>query len=104
MEDVANGERPQAHDLPTPVGYALTVRELLTLPSLTGSKLIAGAGGLEQIVLRVNVIEVPDILPWVKPHELLITTGFPLRHADSGQPFDPAALVELIEGLAQRGA
>ncbi|KXX59187.1 CdaR family transcriptional regulator [Rhodococcus sp. LB1] len=104
MEDVANGERPQAHDLPTLVGYELTVRELLTLPSLTGSKLIAGAGGLEQIVLRVNVIEVPDILPWVKPNELLITTGFPLRHADSGQPFDPAALVELIEGLAQRGA
>ncbi|MFC7448071.1 PucR family transcriptional regulator [Rhodococcus daqingensis] len=104
MDDVANGERPQARDLPAPAGYVLTVRELLTLPSLAGSKLIAGAGGLEQIVRRVNVIEVPDILPWVKPNELLVTTGFPLRDAESGQPFDAPALVELIEGLAHRGA
>ncbi|BAH51044.1 PucR family transcriptional regulator [Rhodococcus opacus] len=92
-----------AVDLPAPAGYALTIRELLTLPSLAGSKLIAGAGGLEQMVLRVNVMEVPDILPWVKPNELLITTGFPLRHADSGEPFDTGALVELVEGLARRG-
>ncbi|OUS96459.1 PucR family transcriptional regulator [Rhodococcus sp. NCIMB 12038] len=93
-----------AVDLPSPAGYALTIREALTLPSLAGSTLLAGAGGLEQSVLRVNVIEVPDILPWVKPNELLITTGFPLRHADSGEPFDPRALVELVEGLARCGA
>ena len=68
-----------AVDLPSPAGYALTIREALTLPSLAGSTLLAGADGLEQTVLRVNVIEVPDILPWVKPNELLITTGFPLR-------------------------
>ncbi|MBV6762254.1 PucR family transcriptional regulator [Rhodococcus opacus] len=93
-----------AVDLPSPAGYALTIREALTLPSLAGSTLLAGAGGLDQTVLRVNVIEVPDILPWVKPNELLITTGFPLRHADSGEPFDPLALVELVEGLARCGA
>ena len=28
-------------------------------------------------------MEVPDILPWVKPHELLLTTGFPLRAAST---------------------
>ncbi|MFC9554922.1 PucR family transcriptional regulator [Rhodococcus sp. NPDC056960] len=100
----ASKEYSRERGLQAPAGYALTIRELLTLPSLAGSQLIAGARGLEQIVLRVNVIEVPDILPWVKPNELLLTTGFPLRHADSGEPFDPGALVELIEGLAQRGA
>jgi PucR family transcriptional regulator, purine catabolism regulatory protein len=45
---------------------------------------------------RLNVMEVPDILPWVKPQELLLTTGYPLRE-------DPAALVSLIAGLDERG-
>lgn len=104
MEDVANVDRSQARDLPARIGSALAVRELITLPSLAGSTLVAGAGGLDQIVSRVNVIEVPDILPWVKPNELLLTTGFPIRFADSSQPFDPRALVDLVEGLARCGA
>jgi len=102
MGDVANFTDPQARDLPARIGYALAVRELITLPSLAGSTLVAGAGGLDRIVSRVNVIEVPDILPWVKSNELLLTTGFPIRFADSGQPFHPRALVDLIEGLARR--
>jgi purine catabolism regulator len=64
MEDVVNIADSQARDLPARIGYALAVRELITL---AGSTLLAGAGGLDQIVARVNVIEVPDILPWVKP-------------------------------------
>jgi purine catabolism regulator len=78
----------------------MKVRELLDLPSLAGSQVLAGGGGLDKLVNRINVIEVPDILPWVKPNELLLTTGFPLRHADTGRPFEAAALVELVEGLA----
>ncbi|MFE7416913.1 hypothetical protein [Rhodococcus sp. NPDC057529] len=39
-----------------------------------------------------------DILRWVKPDELLISTGFLLRHADSVEPLNPLALVELVEG------
>ncbi|MDQ2721840.1 MAG: PucR family transcriptional regulator ligand-binding domain-containing protein [Actinomycetota bacterium] len=104
MEEVAKVTGPEARDLPAQIGYALAVRELLTLPSLADSTLLAGSGGLDKIVSRVNVIEVPDILPWVKPNELLLTTGFPIRFADSGQPFEPKALVDLIEGLARCGA
>ena len=84
MESLANVPEAQARDLPAGSGYALTVRDLLTLPSLAGSELVAGAGGLDEIVRWVNVMEVPDILPWVKPNELLLTTGFPLRHAGGG--------------------
>ncbi len=104
MNETVGDLTPRTRALSTPASYALTVEELLALPSLTGSKLIAGKGGLEKIVRRVNVIEVPDILPWVKPNELLVTTGFPLRHADSGRPFDAHSLVELVEGLSERGA
>lgn len=48
------------------------------------------------MVQRLNVMEVPDILPWVKPHELLLTTGYPLRH-------NPDALVGLVADLDARG-
>lgn len=104
MESVANVPGPQARDLPAGSGYALTVRDLMTLPSLAGSELVAGAGGLDQIVRWVNVMEVPDILPWVKPNELLLTTGFPLRYASGGPSLDPNALADLVDGLAERGA
>ncbi|CCQ15672.1 putative CdaR family transcriptional regulator [Rhodococcus sp. AW25M09] len=104
MDDMVGPPRPLTRDLPASASYALTVSELLALPSLAGSSLVAGERGLEKIVRRVNVIEVPDILPWVKQNELLLTTGFPLRHADSGRPFGAGALVELVEGLAERGA
>src|SRR5664279_178704 len=103
MESLAKDPRTQARDLPGGGGYALTVRELLTMPSLAGSELAAGAGGLDQIVRWVNVMEVPDILPWVKPNELLLTTGFPLRHTGDGPAFDPRALVDLVDGLAAHG-
>ena len=58
--------------------------------------MLAGASGLDRVVSRLNVMEVPDILPWVKPHELLLTTGYPLRD-------DPDALVRLIGELDDRG-
>src|SRR6478752_9424881 len=67
----------------------LRVREVLAVPTLAGARVLAGAGGLDRVVHRLNVMEVPDILPWVKPHELLLTTGFPLRHA--GAPADPTS-------------
>ncbi|NMH96891.1 PucR family transcriptional regulator [Pseudonocardia sp. K10HN5] len=62
------------------------MQEVLKVDSLQGSTVLSGASGLLRMVSRLNVMEVPDILPWVKPHELLLTTGFPLLHADSVQP------------------
>ncbi len=75
---------------------ALSVREVLDLHELRGSRVLAGAAGLDRAVERVNVMEVPDILPWVKPHELLLTTGYPLRE-------DPGALARLVVDLDDRG-
>lgn len=48
-------------------------------------------------------MEVPDILPWVKPGELLLTTGFPLTRA-SGAGEDPEAqLLKLLPELDRIG-
>jgi purine catabolism regulator len=75
---------------------ALTVREVFASQVLHGSTVLAGSGGLDRAVERVNVMEVPDVLPWVKPHELLLTTGYPLRD-------DPGALARLVVDLDERG-
>ncbi len=77
--------------------------DLFALPSFAGAVLVAGKDGGEKVVTRVNVIEVPDILPWVKPDELLLTTGFPLRHADTGTVYGASELVSLVEALAEHG-
>jgi sugar diacid utilization regulator len=77
-------------------GMGLRVREVLDAPCLAQARVLAGARGLDRIVARLNVMEVPDILPWVKPHELLLTTGYPLRD-------DPDTLVELVAQLDDRG-
>lgn len=60
----------------------LTLREALrTIEPLRQSRVIAGERGLDNIVQFVNVMEVPDILQWVHPGELLVTTMYPLRDA-----------------------
>jgi purine catabolism regulator len=98
MATGAKDPPPAAQDLPTagvPLG-AVTVAEMLGVPSLAGSRLAAGGAGLHRRVERVNVMEVPDILPWVKPHEVLFTTGYALRDT-------PEDLTALLGELAERG-
>lgn len=72
------------------------LHEALGLSALRGVRVLGGASGLDRTVRYVNVMEVPDILDWVKPDELLLTTTYPLRD-------DRAAITELVPRLAQRG-
>ncbi|MCD1286872.1 MULTISPECIES: PucR family transcriptional regulator [unclassified Brevibacterium] len=79
----------------------LTVADVLELPSMREAKLIAGSAGLDKVVELSNVMEVPDILPWVKPGELLLTTAYPIRD----RPEDLAGLLETFDqhGMAAIG-
>ncbi len=70
--------------------------DVLRLPTLARANVVGGSAGLRRPVRGVNVMEVPDILEWVKPDELLLTTAYPLRD-------DPVALAALIPHLAERG-
>ena len=72
------------------------LRDALALPALRGARVLAGAAGLGRAIRYVNVMEVPDILDWVKPDELLLTTAYPLRD-------DRAELAELVPRLFDRG-
>jgi purine catabolism regulator len=76
--------------------HGLSVGEVLGVPALSGARVIAGESGLDRVVQRLNVMEVPDVLAWVKPHELLLTTGYPLRNT-------PQSLAHLIADLDERG-
>ena len=98
MVTVANDQSEKQADLPEAAAEGVTVRELLDdIPSLAGTVLLAGAPGLDRVVRGVNVMEVPDILAWTKPHELLLTTAFPLTQTTGGQQAD--VLLELITAL-----
>ena len=72
------------------------VSDVLGLPPMTQARLVAGHAGLDRVVRSVNVMEVPDILDWVKPDELLLTTAYPLRE-------DPEALEQLVPRLVVQG-
>jgi len=75
----------------------LTLREAMALVEpLKKARIVAGERGLDRIIQSVNVMEVPDILEWVHPGELLVTTMYPLRD-------DAAAIDALVPRLAERG-
>lgn len=75
---------------------AVALADVIRMPALAGSRVVAGARGLDRPVRAVNVMEVPDILAWVRPDELLLTTAYPLRD-------DPSALAALVPRLAATG-
>ena len=85
-----------ANDAPAAMIDSVSLRAALALPALSGARVLAGAAGLGRAIRYVNVMEVPDILDWVKPDELLLTTAYPLRD-------DRAQLAELVPRLADRG-
>jgi purine catabolism regulator len=72
------------------------MREVLARPAMEGSRVLAGGGGLDREVRFVNIMEVPDVLQWTKPDELLLTTGYPLRST-------PETLDEFVTQLHGRG-
>lgn len=81
---------PSSDDAPSGTdAVALPLAEVLAVDALRGARVLAGHDGLHRPVARLNVMEVPDILPWVKPAEFLLTTAYPLRD-------EPDRLAELI--------
>ncbi|MGH3628239.1 MAG: PucR family transcriptional regulator [Sciscionella sp.] len=64
-----------------PLPGSLTLRAVCDMSLMEGVSVVAGASGLDRHVSRLNVMTVPDIVRWTKPHELLLTTGYPLRES-----------------------
>jgi purine catabolism regulator len=72
---------PEALPAEAPLPGSLPLSAVLGLPLMEGVTVAAGSAGLQRPVSRLNVMTVPDIARWTKPHELLLTTGYPLRRS-----------------------
>jgi purine catabolism regulator len=57
----------------------ISVREAIENNLLGNVTVAAGEKGLDRIITRVNIMEVPDILNWVKEGELLLTTVYSIK-------------------------
>ena len=79
-----------------PAAYGISLTEALALPALLGVEVLAGDGGLDRQVVRVGVWETPDVLPFVRDDELLVTTGYPMLDREEH-------LAAQFEALARRG-
>lgn len=55
----------------------LTVREAMKTGGLSKCRLLAGEAGLDNAITCVDCMEVPNIEPWLRSGELLITTATP---------------------------
>lgn len=74
----------------------ITIKELLNIESLKGSKVLAGEKGLDRKIIKLNVMEVPDIINWVGKGEFLLTTAYHMRD-------DAEQLRDLIIQLEKKG-
>jgi purine catabolism regulator len=73
-----------------------TCGDILLIPYFKDAVVLAGANGMQRTITRVNVMEVPDVIDWVRPGEFLITSGFPFRD-------QPDAISDIIPQLVERG-
>ena len=56
------------------------LRDILNVDLLAGAEVMAGEKGMDNEITSVNVMEVPDIVDWVRPGELLLTTAYSLSN------------------------
>ncbi|HEY2494160.1 MAG TPA: PucR family transcriptional regulator ligand-binding domain-containing protein [Paenibacillus sp.] len=74
----------------------LTVNRLLQMPLFQGAKVIGGAEGLSNEIYYVDSMEMPDLTGWLRPNELILTTGYSIR-------LDPSMLGRLLDEMHRVG-
>lgn len=75
---------------------SFTIKDALSMDALKGAKLIGGAGGVDNIISCIDILETPDSYAWVRPNELAITTGYSIKD-------DTAWQIRLLRSLARVG-
>jgi purine catabolism regulator len=74
----------------------LNVSQALDLKELAQADLVAGRAGVNREVRWAHVVDIPDPLPWVRPGQLLLTTGFAWPELEDDQR-------QLVRDLVGRG-
>ena len=73
---------------------SITIKEVLRMKEWKDCRLVAGEQGMDREVLYIDSMEVPDITPWLKKNELLITTGYSMNSSED-------VLLDILRAMAQ---
>jgi PucR family transcriptional regulator, purine catabolism regulatory protein len=74
---------------------ALTLKFALQhLDILAQARVVAGEGGLDRPIRWAHIVDLPDVSPWVREGDLLLTTAFALKDNPEAQ----AALIPILAG------
>lgn len=60
------------------------VGEVMQLPLMQNTVLIAGRAGLDREIETANIADSPDIANWMRPNQLLLTTAYHFRERPEG--------------------
>ncbi|WP_134698617.1 PucR family transcriptional regulator [Ammoniphilus sp. YIM 78166] len=74
----------------------MKMMDVMQMPLLKNAKLAAGHLGLARRVESVNMMDAPDIIHYLKPNELLLTTAFAIKES-------PNHLLELVKQMTEKG-
>ncbi len=75
----------------------MDVREALQIGELANSTVVAGHGGVGRPITSIEVMEVPEVISWVTPGILVMTTFYSIRHDERKQ-------VEIVRTLIDKEA
>ncbi|WP_224653865.1 PucR family transcriptional regulator ligand-binding domain-containing protein, partial [Escherichia coli] len=73
------------------------VREALKIGELANSTIVAGHKGVGRPITSIEVMEVPEVISWVTPGILVMTTFYSIRHDERKQ-------VEIVRTLIDKEA
>lgn len=74
----------------------MLLKDLISLPIYANAAVVAGREGMSNTVQSVNIMDAPDIIHYLKPQELLLTTGYAMKD-------HPEELLSLVSNMAKVG-
>ncbi|MFD2705880.1 PucR family transcriptional regulator [Salibacterium lacus] len=74
----------------------ISLQDAMKIGGLRECRVIAGYQGLDAEIRYVTIMEVPDIVRWLKGNELMLTSLYPIKD-------DPEAQKQLIKQLHEKG-
>ena len=75
----------------------LRVKDIVKIWNNGAASLVAGKEGLERKIEVFDMMEQPNIKPWLREHLILVTTGYAIRN-------DKEALLKLIRDMDEVNA
>ncbi|XCP85044.1 PucR family transcriptional regulator ligand-binding domain-containing protein [Roseburia hominis] len=74
---------------------SITVRDVLKIKEWQQCRVIAGEAGLDREIQYVDSMEVPNIIPWLRKNEFLVTTAYAIKDSEE-------MLLKIIQALAKQ--